>query len=251
MGSDERRDRFDLIGEDNVSPVFHFAVSGRSERGKTSLITALVEKLDEDGYRVATIKHTLGEFGLDEEGKDTWRHGQAGAELVVFSTPKETTYIFHEEKEIGSILEQIESMNGYDIVLIEGMKGSNIPKIEVKEPSTVDKIKVDIDELYREIEKGIQLSNILKELPGLDCGDCGFEDCLALAQEIFKGEKTLEDCEVLTSPGEVEVKVNGEKIPLGKFPNDMIKGSITGLLKSLKGVEGIREASIKFETEGE
>jgi len=45
---------------------------------------------------------------------------------------------------------------------------------------------------------------------------------------------------------DIEIKVNGEKIPLTEFPSDFIKNSICGMLKTLKGVDNIKEVEIKF-----
>ena len=45
----------------------------------------------------------------------------------------------------------------------------------------------------------------------------------------------------------ISVKVNGEEIPISGFPSDFIKNSICGMLRSLKGVDEIRDVEIKFE----
>ena len=42
------------------------------------------------------------------------------------------------------------------------------------------------------------------------------------------------------------IKVNGKDIMLTEFPADIIKGTIVGMLKSLKGVEKIEEVEIRF-----
>jgi molybdopterin synthase catalytic subunit len=54
------------------------SIVGHSEKGKTTLIERLAERLSEDG-RVGTIKHIDCEPALDTEGKNTERHRQAGA----------------------------------------------------------------------------------------------------------------------------------------------------------------------------
>ena len=45
---------------------------------------------------------------------------------------------------------------------------------------------------------------------------------------------------------ELIVKINGKKILLTEFPSDFIKNTITGMLKSLKGVDEIKEVEIRF-----
>lgn len=46
-------------------------------------------------------------------------------------------------------------------------------------------------QMLREIER------IRKLLPGMDCGSCGAPTCLAHAEDIVKGESTLDDCIIL------------------------------------------------------
>ena len=45
---------------------------------------------------------------------------------------------------------------------------------------------------------------------------------------------------------ELIIKVNGKQIPLTEFPTEFIKNTITGMLKSLKGVDKIQEIEIHF-----
>ena len=58
-------------------------VAGTKNTGKTTLVTLIVSELVKRGYRVGTVKHTHHE--LDLEDKDTWKHREAGSELVVGS----------------------------------------------------------------------------------------------------------------------------------------------------------------------
>ncbi len=46
-------------------------------------------------------------------------------------------------------------------------------------------------------ERYNQMEEILKELPGLDCGSCGAPDCGALAEDIVRGIAKKHDCTVL------------------------------------------------------
>ena len=45
---------------------------------------------------------------------------------------------------------------------------------------------------------------------------------------------------------EIKVKVNGKDIPLTEFPKDFIINTICGMLKSLKGVDEIKDVEIRF-----
>ena len=61
-------------------PILSFV--GRSNSGKTTLIERVIPELVRAGYKVATVKHAGHGFDLDTEGKDSWRHKQAGASSV-------------------------------------------------------------------------------------------------------------------------------------------------------------------------
>ena len=82
------------------------------------------------------------------------------------------------------------------------------------------------------------------KLPNLNCGECGYQDCYGLAQEIVKGKKILDDCPSL-EPSTL-VRVNGKIISMNPFIAKIIKNTITGLLSSLKGfIKGDIEIKIK------
>ena len=44
----------------------------------------------------------------------------------------------------------------------------------------------------------------------------------------------------------ITVKINGKDIPLTEFPAEFITNSICGMLRSLKGVEEIKDVEIKL-----
>jgi hypothetical protein len=46
---------------------------------------------------------------------------------------------------------------------------------------------------------------------------------------------------------DITIKVNGKNIPLSEFPAEFIKNSICGMLRTLKGVDEIKNVEIKFE----
>ena len=59
---------------------------GYSGSGKTTLIEQLIARLRLAGQRVSVVKHAHHEFDIDHEGKDSWRHRQAGAFEVVIAS---------------------------------------------------------------------------------------------------------------------------------------------------------------------
>ena len=64
-----------------IPPILSFV--GHSNSGKTTLIERIIPELIRAGYRIATVKHAGHGFELDTEGKDSWRHKQAGASTVI------------------------------------------------------------------------------------------------------------------------------------------------------------------------
>lgn len=46
-------------------------------------------------------------------------------------------------------------------------------------------------------ERYHRMQEIMRELPGLDCGSCGAPTCLAQAEDIVRGVATMDDCTVL------------------------------------------------------
>ncbi len=117
-------------------PVFSI-VGSRSNVGKTTILCKIIEELKKRGYRVATIKHHRGDFEIDQPGKDTWKHAQAGADTVILSSPRKLAKIekLEEEYSLDDIISQIENV---DIIITEGYKKEKKPKLEVirKEIST-------------------------------------------------------------------------------------------------------------------
>lgn len=106
-------------------------IVGKSRSGKTTLIEKLIPALRERGYRVATVKHHVqAEFTIDEPGKDTWRHYEAGADTVIVTSPAKTAVI-RRQKADPSLEELLEEVRDVDIVLVEGYSGECAPKIEV------------------------------------------------------------------------------------------------------------------------
>ncbi len=236
-----------MLGEGEEEVVI-FGVGGRSDTGKTDLICRMIERLKENDHKVATIKHTRGDFSIDQEGKDTWKHSEAGSEMVIFSTASETDFLLKRDFSLEKILEMISSLGSYDVVLIEGMKEEEFPKIILEEEDD----SVDIDQIIGRIEREIEKMKLLQELPGLDCGRCGFDSCEGLAAAVHSGEKSIDYCEVLESEwmANVILSVDGEYIPLGKFPSNMLKKTVEGMVSSLKGVDTTEEIEkLKIEIE--
>jgi molybdopterin-guanine dinucleotide biosynthesis adapter protein len=106
------------------------SIVGTSNVGKTTLVVKLIIELKRRGYRVATLKHDAHGFELDQPGKDSWRHSQAGSDIVFLASPQKLAMIRMVEREL-TIDEIAEFAQDVDILLTEGYKSGNKPKIEV------------------------------------------------------------------------------------------------------------------------
>jgi molybdopterin-guanine dinucleotide biosynthesis protein MobB len=107
------------------------SIVGTSNSGKTTLIEKLIAELTRRGLRVATIKHNRHGFEIDHEGKDSWRHKQAGAVVTVVASPGRVALIEDTTKDYN--LTEIRDLyiRNVDIILAEGYKQNPHPKIEV------------------------------------------------------------------------------------------------------------------------
>jgi molybdopterin-guanine dinucleotide biosynthesis protein B len=63
-----------------------YGVIGWKNSGKTSLMERLVAEITGRGFSVSTVKHVHHDVDLDQPGKDTYRHRQAGAREVVLAS---------------------------------------------------------------------------------------------------------------------------------------------------------------------
>jgi molybdopterin-guanine dinucleotide biosynthesis protein B len=107
-------------------------ISGWSGAGKTTLLADLIPLLVAQGLKVSTIKHAHHEFDVDQPGKDSYRHRQAGASEVLISSGRRFA-LMHElrgaaEPTLDDLLARLSPV---DLVLVEGFKTSAHPKIEV------------------------------------------------------------------------------------------------------------------------
>jgi molybdopterin-guanine dinucleotide biosynthesis protein B len=112
-------------------PIPIISIIGKSNSGKTTLLEKLIRELKQRGYRVATIKHhSHAGFEVDQPGKDTWRHAQAGSDLVIIAAPDKIAVVRKLEQEL-SLDEVAAGIEGVDIILTEGYKSAGKPAIEV------------------------------------------------------------------------------------------------------------------------
>ena len=109
-----------------------FGVVGWKNGGKTTLVERLVGEITERGFRVSTVKHAHHGFDVDQPGRDSWRHRQAGASQVLVASRRRWALMTElrdqkEEPDLDSLLRQLSPT---DLVLVEGYKRDRHAKIE-------------------------------------------------------------------------------------------------------------------------
>lgn len=105
------------------------AISGVKNSGKTTLIERIIPKLNNEGLKVATVKHDGHDFDGDVEGTDTFKHRRAGAYgTAIFSKNK---FMVIKEQKNTQEEELISYFSDCDVILLEGFKFSDYPKIEI------------------------------------------------------------------------------------------------------------------------
>ena len=119
---------------------------GYSGSGKTTLVEQLVAGLKAHGQRVSVVKHAHHAFDIDQEGKDSWRHRQAGAFEVVIASDRRLAKIREfETRADPTVHDLIAELSDCDWVLVEGFKRDAVPKIEVWRASTGDAVQYPVD----------------------------------------------------------------------------------------------------------
>lgn len=148
--------------EHNQIPVISI-VGAKSNSGKTTLLEKLIREAKLRGWKVATLKHDVHGFQMDQPGKDTWRHAQAGADVVAISSPQRIAVIerVSEDTPLNEVLSRIQ---GVDVIFTEGYKHADKPKIEVFRSAVHQELFSKPDELIA-IASDIQFDN------GIPCFD--------------------------------------------------------------------------------
>lgn len=108
-------------------------IVGYKNSGKTTLVTRLISRLKELGYRVGTCKHDgAHELRIDEQGTDSAKHRAAGADVTLVASRTQALWqqVYEEEPALSQWLTQLsDPALALDLILVEGWKGSTLPKI--------------------------------------------------------------------------------------------------------------------------
>ena len=209
------------------------SIVGKSDSGKTTLIEKLVPELTRRGYRVAAVKHDIHGFEVDREGKDSWRHKQAGAHTVIISSPQKVALIRDVEKD--STLDEVRRrwIQDVDLILSEGYKKDVQPKIEVFRKEKHKKL------LCTKKDNLVAIVSNQKFNVGVPC----------FHLEDMKGLSNFIEKEFIKSKQkkEVSLRVDGRPIHMTPFVKDFLTKTVKGMLSSLKGCKTSQRIDIRIE----
>jgi molybdopterin-guanine dinucleotide biosynthesis protein B len=200
------------------------SVVGRSGSGKTTFLTGLIPALKARGHAVGTMKHHAHPSGVDQPGKDSYRHYEAGAERVALSGPGQTAYFERTDRERPPAEVVGRFFGGLDLVVTEGFKRGPFPKIEVAR-------KAVGEALITEPEEGL-IAVVADFDPGLSLPRFALDD--------FEGVAAFLEEQIMAprdgSEWKTEITVDGKRVPAKAFVRDFVLGVVLGMVESLKGV---------------
>lgn len=235
-----------------------FSVYGISQSGKTTTIENIIAELKRRGYRVGSVKNIhFEDFLLDVEGSNTWRHKQAGSEMVVARGFKETDILIPERLGIDRILRYFD----HDYVVVEGVADTILPKI-----ITGISLK-EIDERFNELTfaisgrissqiseyRGVPVINAMSDAAKLvdlieekvadimpfvnglaECGACG-SNCRDFAAKVLKNEAKREECAFVKS--RAAVAIGQREITVDPMLESKLEAFLTDLFAKSDGCE--------------
>ncbi len=209
------------------------SIVGRKNTGKTSLTVKVIEELTRRGHNVASIKHSHHTMEMDKENTDTWKHKQAGSNVVI-GIGSTTFFNVRREMDLNRLLFLIKYMDDVDFVVIEGFKRYNYPKI-ITSPDVKDEYTIKEVDSFAIDKKGVEeLVDLIEErghdiVDTLFANNCGFNNGEAIAAEIRNGNLTVEDLDNVKS----YMSIDGHVIGLNRFVSDYLKQTVLGVVSTL------------------
>lgn len=127
----------------HLPPVIRIT-GAQSNVGKTTLVELLIPALVVRGLRVGTVKHTHHGFDLDRPGKDSYRHGTAGAVATVLVGPTDAAVLLRsgQRLELQEAVERVRE--DVDLILAEGFRSTKGPAV-ILAPGAAERFLVGAD----------------------------------------------------------------------------------------------------------
>ncbi|MDF1577177.1 MAG: molybdopterin-guanine dinucleotide biosynthesis protein B [Desulfobulbales bacterium] len=206
------------------------ALVGRPDSGKTTLLEKLIPELNRRGYRIGTVKHHVHRFEMDREGKDTWRHKQAGAHVVALSSPTGLGVI--REVARDQAIEELLDRYYYDVdlVIAEGYKSSALPKIEI--------FRSEVHKTPLENRDQTWIAMVSDTETASDLPHLALTDIPAIADFLVDN--------FIAAPVRptTTLLVDGKPVALNGFVESFLARTVAGMTASLKGCRNAGEITI-------
>ncbi|OIP92192.1 MAG: molybdopterin-guanine dinucleotide biosynthesis protein B [Syntrophobacteraceae bacterium CG2_30_61_12] len=213
-------------------------IVGSANVGKTTVLEQLIPALKRRGYRVGALKHDVHGFEMDHQGKDTWKHKRAGADTIAIAGPTQVASIRSTAAEMPIEETVARYFWSERIVLAEGYKRSHFPKIEVF------RAELAAEPLCTEPGDNL-IAMVSDDPPPVEVPCYGFQqidELAALLEERYLKERKQHP---------VEVRLDGKKLPLKGFVQDIIQGALRGMLSSLRGWKEPNRITVEIQCDGD
>lgn len=224
------------------------SIVGKKNTGKTSLTVKVIEELTNRGYNVASVKHSHHSIEMDKENTDTWKHKQAGSNVVV-GVGSTTFFNVRKEMDLNRILFLIKHLDDIDFVIIEGFKRYNYPKIATS-PDVVDEYTItEVNSFEIDYDGVSKLADLIEEkghdiVDTLFANNCGFNNSKAISEAIRNGNLKTEELDSVHS----YLSIDGKVIGLNRFVSDYLKQTVSGIIETLNiedyGVHNIQNIEL-------
>jgi molybdopterin molybdotransferase len=147
-----------------------YGVAGWKNAGKTGLMERLVAEITARGFTVSTVKHAHHRFDVDQPGRDSYRHREAGAREVLLSSTNRWA-LMHELRDVDepTLAQHLARLLPCDLVLIEGYKRDDHPKIEAHRAETGNPLIAPDDATVRAVASDVALPDL--SIPVFDLDD--------------------------------------------------------------------------------
>ncbi len=203
---------------------FVISVAGFKDTGKTSLCRILLKGLRSRGVRVAYFKHCSHEV-LSPAGTDTGSVRSMGIDVAYAGTDGVRIEPVVKD-DVRSMVDRL--FPDRDVVIVEGAKETPLARIWVGGPETLPPDVAGVLAYYGE-------GHVPTD--GHPLFAFGEEEALVdLVETLWRKAEA----------GGVVVMIDGRRVPVKDFVADFIQGGIAGMLKALKGVEGLEKGFSVF-----
>lgn len=200
------------------------SIVGSVKSGKTFFIENLVVEMKRRKYKVAAMKHTSHSFEFDQPGKDSYLLKECGSDAGGIFSSDRIALVKDFKGEENILKLAFDYFYDMDLVLIEGYRKAKLPKILILSSTDADK---EIEKFERD-----QITAVVGEKEiSTDLNYFG-------KYEIKKVADFIEENFIKTrKEDEIDLVVNDKPVELNNYLKKLIGNVITGIIKSLKGVE--------------